>query len=97
MSIKLGWGNAHGEAKGLVVTGWYRWSRNPIYVASFVGMLGWGLFVNSSYVYTILSLWALMYVLAPFIEEPWLQKKYGDEFSIYKTKVPRFVGLSKKT
>jgi len=97
LSIKLGWENAHGEEKGLVVTGWYRWSRNPIYVASFIGMFGWGLFVNSGYVYVILSLWAFLYVLAPFFEEPWLQKRYGDDFIMYKSQVPRFVGLFKKT
>ena len=67
-------------------------------VATYLSIkLGWGLFVNSNYVYIILSLWALIYLLAPFIEEPWLQKRYGDDFSIYKTKVPRFVGLRKKT
>jgi protein-S-isoprenylcysteine O-methyltransferase Ste14 len=97
LSIKLGWENAHGEKKGLVVTGWYRWSRNPIYVASLVGMFGWGLFVNSGYVYVILFLWAFLYVLSPFFEEPWLQKRYVEDFSMYKDQVPRFVGLVKKT
>jgi protein-S-isoprenylcysteine O-methyltransferase Ste14 len=96
LSIKLGWENAHGEEKGLVVTGWYRWSRNPIYVASFIGMFGWGLFINSSYAYAILSLWGFLYILAPFIEEPWLQKRYGNDFIVYKSQVPRFVGLRKK-
>lgn len=37
-------------------------------VATYLSIkLGWGLFVNSSYVYIILSLWALIYLLAPFI------------------------------
>lgn len=96
LSIKLGWENAHGEKKGLVVTGWYHWSRNPIYVASFVGMFGWGLFVNSGYVYVILFLWAFLYILAPFFEEPWLQKRYGDDFIMYKSQVPRFFDVFKK-
>jgi len=96
LSIKLGWENAHGQEKGLVVTGWYRWSRNPIYVTSFVGMFGWGLFVNSGDVYVILFLWAFLYVLAPFCEEPWLQRRYGNDFIKYKSQVPRFIGLSKK-
>lgn len=96
LSAKLGWENAHGEDKGLVVKGWYRYSRNPIYLTSFVGMLGWGLFVNSGYVYCLLVFWALMYIIAPFAEEPWLEKKYGKDFKLYKSQVPRFLGWRKK-
>lgn len=95
LSAKLGWANAHGEKQGLVVTGIYRWSRNPIYMASFAGMSGWGLFVNSCYVTTILSLWAFMYVLAPFVEEPWLERTYGNKFLAYKHQSSRFLGFPK--
>jgi len=42
LSIKLGWKNSHGEKQGLMVSGWYQLSRNPVYVASILGMLGWG-------------------------------------------------------
>ena len=94
LSIKLGWKNAHGESQGLVVEGWYQRSRNPVYVASMFGMLGWGLFVNSSFVYTLLSLWCLMYLLAPFFEEPWLETQYGEDYQRYKAAVPRFFSLS---
>ena len=97
LSMKLGWKNAHGEQKGLVVTGFYRWSRNPIYVASIFGMIGWGLLVQSIYVHAILFLWCFLYILAPFIEEPWLQERYGNEYLAYKSKVPRFFSLSNKT
>lgn len=94
LSMKLGWKNSHGEKQGLVTTGWYQRSRNPVYVASILGMFGWGLFVNSSLVYILLSLWLLMYVLAPFFEEPWLEVQYGEDFRGYKKAVPRFVNLS---
>jgi protein-S-isoprenylcysteine O-methyltransferase Ste14 len=93
LSIRLGWKNSHGEKQGLMVSGWYQRSRNPIYVASILGMLGWGLFVNSSFVYTLLSLWCLMYLLAPFFEEPWLEAQYGEDYRRYKAKVPRFFNL----
>lgn len=96
LSMKLGWENAHGEAKGLVISGWYRWSRNPIYVVSLIGMLGWGLFINSFYVYILLVLWALMYIIAPYIEEPWLEEKYGGEYLAYKSQVPRFLAYPKE-
>ena len=93
LSIQLGWKNAHGEKQGLVLTGWYQRSRNPVYVASMLGMLGWGLFVNSSSVYILLSLWLSMYLLAPFLEESWLEGQYGKDYRRYKKTVPRFFSL----
>lgn len=92
LSVILGWKNAHGEQQGLVTSGWYRWSRNPIYVVSIIGMIGWGLLVDSLSVYILLASWGLLYLLAPFAEEPWLEQKYGAEYSNYKSQVPRFVG-----
>lgn len=47
VTVRPGWKNAHGEAEGLKTTGWYRWSRNPVYVVSMIGMAGWGLLVGS--------------------------------------------------
>lgn len=96
LSMKLGWENAHGEKQGLVTTGWYQQSRNPIYVASILGMFGWGVVVNSSSVYILLSLWLFMYLLAPFFEEPWLEGQYGEDYRGYRKTVPRFFNLSSK-
>ncbi|MCB1877666.1 MAG: phosphatidylethanolamine N-methyltransferase family protein [Chromatiales bacterium] len=93
-SFRLGWRNAHGERQGLVTDGWYRWSRNPIYVASWAGMLGLALTVHSAHVDVILVLWALMYAVAPFLEEPWLEQEYGADYRRYKTGVSRFIGRS---
>ena len=80
----LGWRNAFGEAQGLITDGPYRWSRNPIYVVSILGMLGWGLIVASWSVSSLLVMWAFFYVLAPFMEEPWLEHQYGATFTSYK-------------
>lgn len=95
-TLGLGWKNAHGESRGLKTQGLFRWSRNPIYVFSIIGMVGLGFSINSQYVYWVLVLWATMYVGAPFLEEPWLEKKYGNEFLAYKARVPRFIGIVKK-
>tara|TARA_R110002049_G_scaffold22388_7_gene80197 strand:- start:61 stop:636 length:576 start_codon:yes stop_codon:yes gene_type:complete len=88
----LGWRNAFGEATGLKTDGAYRWSRNPIYVASIVGMFGWGIVVLDGWVTSLLALWALFYVVAPFLEEPCLEQEYGRAYLGYKHKVARFVG-----
>lgn len=92
VTVKLGWEDAHGEANQLRTDGWFSWSRNPIYVLSFVGMTGIVIAVNSWYVNCLLGLWAGMYMLAPYAEEPWLEKAFGDEYRDYVSKVPRFVG-----
>ena len=86
----LGWRDAFGEAKALKTEGPFAWSRNPIYVVSIVGMLGWGIIVCSTYVTILLCLWALAYLGAPFLEEPWLEQQYGEEYRTYKKRVPRF-------
>lgn len=93
-TLTLGWKNAHGEKQGLNTKGLFRWSRNPIYVSSIIGMVGLSISINSQYVYWILIFWAVMYAAAPFLEEPWLEKQYGSEFVEYKVRVPRFIGFS---
>lgn len=92
----LGSQNSHGLKSGFVMEGFFRYSRNPIYVASIIGMFGFGIFVNSGHVWILLLLWGAMYLLAPIVEEPWLEEQYGIDYVNYKNKVPRFVGIVKK-
>ena len=91
-TFSLGWKNAHGAKEGLKTVGWYKWSRNPIYVSTILGILGFCFVVNSGFVYALGGLWSLLYLAAPFFEEPWLEKTYGHEYVLYKAKVSRFVG-----
>jgi len=97
LTYYLGWRNAFGEKRGLITSGIYSYSRNPVYVVSIIGMIGWCVFASSLQVGTILLLWSVMYVLAPLIEEPWLEKAYGEEYLSYKTRVPRYFGVPNKT
>lgn len=89
---QLGWANAHGAEEGLKTGGVYRWSRNPIYVVTIPGLLGAGLLVHSALLYLLLALWAVLYVAAPFLEEPWLEERYGDAYREYCRSVHRFIG-----
>ena len=93
----LGWGNAFGSTDGLRTDGIYLFSRNPIYVISIVGMIGWAVLVGSWMVTTLLSIWACLYIAAPFPEEPWMRKQYGDSFAAYMSQVPRYGSLCKIT
>jgi len=75
----------------LITDGIYKWSRNPIYVVSIVGIFGFALIVGSLAVGTLLLLWMIIYVVAPFLEEPWLEYQFGNVYQRYKEKVPRFI------
>lgn len=87
---KLGWKQAFGRAEGLVTTGPYALSRNPVYVATWLALLGWAICVPHAAVLGPLALWAVLYLIAPFWEEPWLEERFGTAFIEYKKTTPRF-------
>lgn len=90
---KLGWTQAFGSADGLVTSGPYAYSRNPVYVATWLGMIGWALCLPHLEILVPLALWALLYLIAPFLEEPWLEEQFGAPYVAYKARTPRFFGL----
>ncbi len=76
----------------LVVTGLYRYVRNPMYVAVFAVILGQSLLLGSVRVLGYAALVGLafhLFVLA--YEEPTLRKKYGDEYKVFCSNVPRWI------
>ena len=91
ITLQMGWRNAFGEKRGLVTDGWFRFSRNPVYVATWIGLVGWGLIANQLPVTILLLAWAALYLLAPFFEEPWLEAQYGAAYRHYKARTRRFV------
>ncbi|MDX2483998.1 MAG: isoprenylcysteine carboxylmethyltransferase family protein [Pseudodonghicola sp.] len=89
-TVALGWTNAFGSKEGLRTDGIFRYSRNPIYVATWFGLAGWALLVPVPLVIATLMNWALLYLVAIFIEERWLTREYGEPFLEYCRKVRRF-------
>jgi len=76
----------------LVVVGLYRYTRNPIYIAVILMVLGWavsfafrGLFV---YAIVVAVAFHLRVVLA---EEPWLARTHGARWVQYASRVPRWL------
>lgn len=86
----LGWENAFGAKDGLRTDGIFRYSRNPIYIATWFGLVGWAFLVPVPFVVATLINWALLYLVAVFIEERWLARTYGQDFHDYCRKVRRF-------
>ena len=76
----------------IVMTGPYRLSRNPIYLAFTLLQLGIGLRWNSAWVLGLLVP-ALVLVSVGTIarEERYLEEKFGDEYRRYTAAVPRWL------
>jgi protein-S-isoprenylcysteine O-methyltransferase Ste14 len=78
--------------KQLVIAGWYRYVRNPIYFAALVVQLGFILWFGSM----LATLYAFLFFLAfhfliVVVEEPILQRNFGAAYEEYCRKVPRWV------
>ena len=78
--------------KNLVVTGLYRYVRNPIYVAVVAIILGQALLFGDwrLLLYGAL-LWLAFHVFVVAYEEPTLQETFGGEYEAYRANVPRWV------
>jgi protein-S-isoprenylcysteine O-methyltransferase Ste14 len=76
----------------LVVVGPYRCVRNPMITGVFCILLGEAVLLDSRPV----LVWFGLFVLAnmiymPLSEEPGLEKRFGEEYRLYKANVPRWL------
>jgi protein-S-isoprenylcysteine O-methyltransferase Ste14 len=85
----LGEKNNHGLNNGFVLTGPYRYTRNPQYMGMIIAFTGTSLISNSLYVVVVHLLMIMVYVFAPFTEEVWLEEQYGEEYKTYKNNTAR--------
>lgn len=78
----------------LVVSGMYRYARNPMYAGVGVCMIGewlvWGTNPAAALIY-LAAYTAAVSVFVVAYEERELQKRFGEEYSRYRQQVPRFV------
>jgi len=76
----------------LVVTGLYRYVRNPMYVAVVSTILGQGLlFGISALIVYGLAVWLLFHLFVLLYEEPTLKASFGAEYDRYRAEVPRWI------
>ena len=76
----------------LVVSGLFRYVRNPMYVAVLSLILGQGLFFGSARVLEYgIAVWVGFYLFVPIYEEPTLRKSYGREYEEFRANVPRWI------
>lgn len=82
--------------RALVVSGVYGVSRNPMYVAVVLVLWGWAVgFRASGLAIYALGVMMAFHLRVVFGEEPWLARRYGDEWMRYRSQVPRWLGVRK--
>ena len=80
--------------KKLVVVGFYRYVRNPMYLGSIVGWLGLWIVFGQATLLAIAIAFALVLGVALFVvfyEEPTLRRKFGTDYEEYCRNVPRWM------
>jgi len=76
----------------LVVSGLFRYVRNPMYVAVVSLILGQGLFFGSLLILEYgIAVWVGFYLFVLIYEEPALRKNYGPEYEEFCANVPRWI------
>jgi protein-S-isoprenylcysteine O-methyltransferase Ste14 len=77
--------------ESLVVSGLYRYVRNPMYVAVFCVIVGQGLFfANVAVLAYALLVWLAFHLFVRLYEEPRLSAVYGAQYNAFLANVPRW-------
>jgi protein-S-isoprenylcysteine O-methyltransferase Ste14 len=91
--FNLGLGNTYCGSDGLVTGGLYRFSRNPQYTASIIGLIGLSIGANSILTIVLAVLLIGAYVLMALVEEDWLKQLYGAPYRDYCAQTARFLDI----
>lgn len=80
------------KASALVMSGIYRYTRNPMYLGLLLALLGWAFFLSNALAFLSLPAFILYmnrFQIAP--EERVLAARFGQEFAAYLSKVRRWL------
>ena len=91
--FNLGLGNTYCGADGLVTGGLYRFSRNPQYTASIMGLVGLCIGANSIFTIVLSAVMVGAYVMMALVEEDWLTRLYGAPYRDYCGQTARFLDI----
>lgn len=78
--------------KSLMINGWYRHVRNPIYLGALIVQVGYIIWFGSmmAILYTLLFFLAFHFLII-LVEEPILRNTFGETYEEYQKKVPRWL------
>ncbi len=75
-----------------VSRGPYKYVRNPMSVGGLTVLLGWGLFHRSVSTLVLAVVMAgLMHLVVVYIEEPKLERRFGQSYGAYRNRVNRWI------
>lgn len=80
------------SSSSLVVSGIYRFTRNPMYLAFLLGLLGWAIFLSNALAFFLLPAFIVYmnrFQIEP--EEQALARLFGEQFVAYKSRVRRWL------
>ncbi len=76
----------------LVVTGLYRYVRNPMYVSVLAIIFGQALLFGDARLVLLAALaWAASHIFVAGFEEPRLEREFGARYAAYRANVPRWI------
>jgi protein-S-isoprenylcysteine O-methyltransferase Ste14 len=76
----------------LVVTGLYRFVRNPMYAGGMSVLAGEALlFARRNVIFYAFLVWLVMDLFVRFYEEPHLMRRFRAEYELYQRNVPRWI------
>ena len=76
----------------LVISGLYRYVRNPMYVGVITALAGQALLFRSPHMLVYLGIvWLIMHAFVCFYEEPTLARRYGEDYERFRSHVPRWI------
>ena len=79
------------KVSSLVITGLYRYSRNPMYLAMLLTLLGLSLWLGNAFNYLVAAIFVYyMNHFQIFSEEEALYERFGKEYKTYCSKVRRW-------
>jgi len=82
--------------KHFLQNGPYRYVRNPMMLGFFLYLLGWAFLCNKGGAFLAVAV-LIVFFLAEIklIEEPELEKRFGDAYREYMNKTPKWIGFPK--
>ena len=84
--------NPYKPTDAIVVSGIYRFTRNPIYVGFLLVVLAVGVGANNAWLLlSFVALFVLLYLGVVKAEERYLSAKFGDRYDEYRRRVRRWV------
>lgn len=82
---------SHGLKGELITNGPYKFSRNPQYIGINLAIFGYTLLTNSFLSLIVGVFGIFLFIITPFVEEPWLKEVFGKKYEEYCKRVRRFI------